>query len=168
MLKILQARLQKYMSWEPPDGTRQKRQRNYKSNCQIRWIIKKAREFQKNIYFCFTDYAKAFDCVDYNKLRKILKEMGIPDYLNHLLRNMYAGQEATLRTLHGTTDWFKIGKEVWHGCILSPWLFNLYAACIMQNAVLDESQAGMKTARRNINNLRYAADTTLMTEVKRN
>ena len=127
----------------------------------IRWIIEKAREFQKNIYFCFIDYAKAFDCVDHNKLWKILKEMGIPDHLvfmTCLLRNLYAGQEATVRTGHGTTDLFQMGKRVCQGCILSPCLFNLYAEYIMQNARLDEAQAGIKTARRNINNLRYADD----------
>ena len=124
----------------------------------------KAREFQKNIYFCFIDYAKAFDCVDHNKLWKILKEMGMPDHLTYLLRNLYAGQEATVRTGHGTTGWFQIGKGVRQGCILSPCLFNLYAKYIMQNAGLDEAQAGIKIARRNINNLRYADDTTLMAE----
>ena len=117
---------------------------------------KKAREFQKNIYFCFIDYAKAFDCVDHNKLRKILKEMGIPDHLTCLLRSLYAGQEATVRTGHGTTDWFQIGKGVRQGCILSPCLFNLCAEYIMRNAGLEESQAGIKIAGRNINNLRYA------------
>ena len=121
----------------------------------IRWIIKKARESQKNIYFCFIDYAKAFDCVDHNKLWKILKKMGIPDHLTHLLRDLYAGQEATVRTGHGTTDWFQIGKGVGQGCILSPCLFNLYADNIMRNAGLEETQAGIKIARRNINNLRY-------------
>ena len=130
------------------------------------WIIKKAREFQKNIYFCFIDYAKAFDCVDHHKLWKILKEMGIPDHLTCLSRNLYAGQEATVRTGHGTTDWFQIGKGVPQGCILSPCLFNLYAEYIMWNAWLDESQAGIKTARRNINSLRYADDTTLMAEIE--
>ena len=132
----------------------------------ICWIIKKAREFQKNIYFCFIDYAKAFDCVDHSKLWKILKEMGIPDHLACLLRNLYAGQEATVRTEHGTTDWFQIGKGVCQGCILSPCLFNLYAEYIMQNAGLDKSQAGIKIARRNVNNLRYADDTNLMAESK--
>ena len=132
----------------------------------ICWIIKKSREFQKNIYFCFIDYAKAFDCVDHNKLWKILKEMGIPDHLTCLLRNLYAGQEATVRTGHGTTDWFQIGKGVRQGCILSPCLFNLYAEHIMRNTGLDEAQTGIKTARRNINNLRYADDTTLMAESK--
>ena len=122
----------------------------------IRWIIKKAREFQKNIYFCFIDYAKAFDCVDHNKLWEILEEMGIPDHLTCLLRNLYAGQEATVRTGHGKTDWFQIGKGVLQGCILSLCLFNLYAEYIMRNAGLDEAQAGIKIARRNINNLRYA------------
>ena len=130
---------------------------------KIQWIIKKAREFQKNIYFCF-DYAKALDCVDYNKLWKILKEMGIPDHVTCLLRNLYAGQEAKVRTGHGTTDWFPIGKGVRQGCILSPCLFHLYAEYIMGNAGLDEAQAGIKIARRNINNLIYADDTTLMAE----
>ena len=130
----------------------------------IWWIIEKAREFQKNIYFCFIDYAKAFDCVDHNKLWKILKEMVIPDHLTCLLRNLYAGQEATVGTGHGTTDWFQIGKGVCQGCILSPCLVNLYAEYIMRNARLEEAQAGIKIARRNINNLRYADDTTLMVE----
>ena len=118
--------------------------------------MEKAREFQKNIYFCFIDYAKAFDWVDHKKLWKILKEMGIPDHLTCLLRNLYAGPEATVRTGHGTTDWFQIGKGVRQGCILSPCLFNLYAEYIMQNARLVEAQAGIKIAGRNINNLRYA------------
>ena len=126
--------------------------------------MRKAREFQKNIYFCFIDYAKAFDCVNINKLWKILKEMGIPDHLTCLLRNLYAGQEATVRTGHGTTDWFQIGKGVCQGCILSPCLFNFYAEYILRNAGLDEAQAGIKIARTNINNLRYADDTTLMAE----
>ena len=121
----------------------------------IHWIIKKARKFQKNIYFCFIDYAKAFDCVDDNKLRKILQEMGIPEHLTCLLRNLYAGQEATVRTGHGTKDWFQTGKGVRQGCILSPCLFNLCAESIMRNAGLEEAQAGIKIARRNINNLRY-------------
>ena len=120
----------------------------------IRWIIKKAREFQKNIYFCFIDYAKAFDSVDHNKLWEILKEMGIPDHLTCLLRNLYAGREATVRTRHGTTDWFQIGKGVCQGYILSPCLFNLYAEYIMRNAGLEEAQAGIKIARRNISNLK--------------
>ena len=124
------------------------------------WIMEKAREFQKSIYFCFIDYAKAFDCVDLNKLWKILKKMGIPDYLTCLLRNLYAGQQATVRTEHGTTDWFQIGKGVCQGCILSPCLFNLYAEYIMHNAGLDEAQAGIKISGRNINNLSYADDTT--------
>ena len=118
----------------------------------------------KNIYFCFIDYTKAFDCVDHDKLWKILKETGIPDHLICLLRNLYAGQEATVRTGHGTTDWFQIGKGVCQGCILSPCLFNLYAEYIMRNAGLEETQAGIKIAGRNINNLRYADDTTLMAE----
>ena len=130
----------------------------------IRWIIEKAREFQKNIYFSFIDYAKAFDCVDHNKLWKIPKEMEIPDHLTCLLRNLYAGQDAIVRTGHEKTDWFQIGKGVRQGCILSPHLFNLYAEYIMRNAGLEEAQAGIKIAGRNISNLRYADDTTLMAE----
>ena len=132
----------------------------------IHWSIEKAREFQKNIYFCFTDYAKAFDCVDHNKLWKILKETGTPDHLICLLRNLYAGQEATVRTRHGITDWFQIGKEVQQGCISSPCLFNFYAEYIMWNAGLDETQVGIKISGRNINNLRYTDDTTLTVESK--
>ena len=124
----------------------------------------KKQESQKNIYFCFIDYAKAFDCADHNKLWKIRKEMGIPDHLTCLLRNLYAGQEATVRTGRGTTDWFQIGKGVRQGCILSPCLFNLYAEYIMRNVGLEETQAGIKIAGRNINILRYANDTTLMAE----
>ena len=166
MLNILQARLQQYVNHELPDvqagfrkgrGTRDQ----IANNC---WIIRKAREFQKNIHFCFIDYAKAFDCVDHNQLWKILKDMGIPDHLIYVLRNLYAGQEATLRTVHGTTDWFQIGKGVHQDCILSPCLFNLYAEYIMRNAGREETQARIKIARRNINNLRYADDTTLMAE----
>ena len=130
----------------------------------IHWIIKKAREFQKNIYFCFIDYAKAFDCVDHNKLWKILKEMGIPDHLTCLLRNLYESQEATVRTRHRTTDWFQIGKGVRQGCILLLGLFNFYAEYIMRNTGLEEAQAGIKIFGRNINNFRYADDTTLMAE----
>ena len=126
--------------------------------------IEKAREFQKNIYFCFIDYAKAFDCVNHNTLWKILKEMGIPDHLTHLLRNLCVGQEATVRTGHGTTDCFQIGKGICQGCILSPCLFNLYADYFRRNAGLEEAQAGIKIAGRNINNLRYADDTILMAE----
>ena len=129
----------------------------------IHCIIEKAREFQKDIYLCFIDYAKAFDCVSHNKLWKILKEMGISDHLTCLLRNLYAGQEATVRTGHGT-DWSQIGKGVRQGCILSPCLFNFYAEYIMRNAGLVEAQDGIKIAGRNINNLRYADDTTLMAE----
>ena len=128
----------------------------------IRWIIEKIRKFQKSI--CFIDYAKAFDCVDHNKLWKILKEIGIPGHLTHLLRNLYAGQGASVRTGHGPTDWFQIGKGVCQGYILSPCLFNFYAEYIMKNAGLDEAQAGIKIAGRNINNLRYADDTPLMAE----
>ena len=126
----------------------------------------KKQEFQKNTDFRFIDYAKAFDCVHHNKLWKILKEMGTPDHLTCLLRNLYADQEATVRVGHGTTDWFQIGKGVHQGCILSPCLFNLYAEYIMRNAGLEETQAGIKIAGRNINNLRYADDTTLMAESK--
>ena len=115
-------------------------------------------------FFCFINYTKAFDCVDCNKLWKVLKEMGLPDHLTCLLRNLYAGQEATVRTGHGTTDWFQIGKGVRQGCILSPYLFNLYAEYIMRNTELDEAQAGIKIAGRNISNLRYADDTTVMAE----
>ena len=130
----------------------------------ICWIMEKAREFQKNIYFCFIDYAKAFDCVDHNKLWKILKEEGIPDHLTCLLRNLYARQEATVRTGYGKTDWFQIRKGVCQGCILSPCLFNLYTEYIMRNAGLGEAQAGMKITGRNTNILRYADDTTIMAE----
>ena len=126
--------------------------------------MEKAREIQESIYFCFIDYARAFGCVDHNKLWEILQEMGIPDHLICLLRNLYAGQEATVRTRYGTTDWFQIGKGVSQGCILSPCLFNLYAEYIMRNAGLEKAQTGIKIARRNINNLRYADDTTLMAE----
>ena len=126
--------------------------------------MEKAREFQKNIYFCFIDYAKAFDYVDHNKLWKILKDMGIPDHLTCLLRNLYAGQEATVRTGHGTIDWFQIGKGVRQGCILSPCLLNFYAEYIMRNTGLEEAQAGIKIAGRNLNNLRFAGDTTLTAE----
>ena len=130
----------------------------------ICWIIEKAKEFQKNIYFCFIDYAKAFDSVNHNKLWKILKEMGIPDSRTCLLRNLYAGQAATARTGYGTMDWFQVGKGVRQGYILLPCLFNLYEGYIMQNARLDEAQAGIKIAGRDINNLRYTDDTTLMAE----
>ena len=125
---------------------------------------KKGREFQKSIHFCSIDYAKAFDCVDSNKLWTILKEMEIPDHLTSLLRNLYAGQEATVRTRRGTMDWFQIEKGVRQGCILSPRLFNLYAEYIMGNARMDEAQAGIKTAGRSTNNVSYADDTTLMAE----
>ena len=130
--------------------------------------MEKAREFQKSIYFCFIDYAKAFDCVDHNELWKILKEIGKPDHLIFLLGNIYAGQEATVRNGHGTTDWFQIGKGVHQGCILSPCLFKLYAVYTMRNSGLEEAQARIKIARRNINNLRYADDTTLMAESEKN
>ena len=136
---------------------------------EIKWPVsvgssRKEREFQRNIYFIFIDYAKSFDCVDHNKLWKILQEMDIPDHLTCLLRNLYAGQEATVRTEHGLLDWFQIGKGVCQGCILSPCLFNLYAEYIMWNAGLGEAQAGIKIAGRNINNFRYAGDTTLIVE----
>ena len=162
MLKILQARLQQYVNHEIPDvqaGFRKGRgTRDQIAN--IHWIIEKARKFQKNIYVCFIDYAKDFDGMEevyfpqfiFHKLWKILKEVGIPDHLTCLLRNLYAGQEATVRTGHGTTDWFQTGKAVRQDCILSPCLFNLYAE--MRNAGLEEAQAGIKIAGRNINNLR--------------
>ena len=163
MLKILQARLQQYVNRE----------------LMFKLVLEKAEEpeiklptssgsskkqesSRKNIYFCFIDYAKAFDCVDHNKLWKILQEMGMPDHLTCLLRNLYAGQEATVRAGHRTTDCFQIGKGVHQGCILSPCLFNFYAEYIMRNTGLEEAEAGIKIARRNINNLRYADDTTLM------
>ena len=137
----------------------------------ICWLIEKARDFQKNIYFCFIDYGKVFDCVDHNKLWKILKKMGIADHLTCLLRNLYAGQEATGRTRLETTDWFKIEKGVHQGCILSPCLFTLYAEHIMQNAKLDEAQAGIKIPGKNINNVRLMAESeellkSLLTKVK--
>ena len=166
MLKILQARLQQYMKHELPDvqvcfrkgrGTRDQ-------IASVHWIMEKARVFQKNISFCFIDYAKAFDCVDHKKLWKILKERGIRDHLTCLLRNLYAGQDTTAGTGHGTADWFQIGKGVHQGCILSPCLFNLYAEYIMRNAGLEETQAVIRIARRNINNLRYADDTTFLAE----
>ena len=127
-------------------------------------LLEKARGFQKNIYLCFIDEAKAFDCVDHNKLWKIIKQMGIPGHLTYLLRNLYAGQEATVRTGYGTMDWFQIGKGIHQGCILLPCLFNFYVEYIMWNAGMDEAQAGIKIAGRNINNLRYADDTTVMAE----
>ena len=167
MLKILQARLQQYMNRELPDiqagfgkgrGTRDQ-------IAGICWIIERAREFQKNIYFCFID-KKDFDCVDHNKLWKNPKEMGIPDHITCLLRNLNADQEATVRTRHGTMDWFQIRKGVRQGCVLSPCLFKLYAEYIMRNAGLEEAQAGIKIAGRNINHLRYADDTTLLADNK--
>ena len=165
MLKILEARLQQYMNCELPDvqaGFRKGRgTRDQIAN--IRWIIEKAREFQKNIYLCFIDYTKAFDCIDH-KLWKILKEMGIPDHLTCLLRNLYSDQEATVRTGQGTTDWFQKGKGIHQGCILSPCLFNLYGEYIMRNAGLEEAQAGIKIDGKNINNLWYADDSTHMAE----
>ena len=168
MLKILQVRLQQYVNCEHPDvqaGFRKGRGiRDQIAN--IRWIIKKAKEFKKYIYFCFIDYAKAFDCANHNRLWKVLQEMGIPDHHTCLLRNLYEGQEAAIRTEHGTTDWFQIGKGVCQGCILSPCLFNLYAEYIMRNAGLDKVQAGIKIAGRNINNLRYADYIILMAEGK--
>ena len=166
MFKILQTRLQQYVNHELPDvqASFRKVRGTRDQIANIRWIMEKAREVQKNIYFCFIDYAKAFDYIDHNKLWKILQEMGIPDHLICLLRNLYAGQEATVRTGHGTTDWFQRGKGVRQGCILSPCLFNFYAEYIMRNAGLEETQAGIKTAGTNINNLRYADDTTLSEE----
>ena len=165
MLKILQARLQQYVNCEIPDvqaGFREARGiRDQIANIIL--IIRKAGKSQKKIYFCFIDYAKAFDCVDYNQLWKILKEMGIPDHLTCLLRNLYADQEATVRTGHGTA-WFQIGKGVRQGCILSPCLFNFYAEYIMRNAGLERSTSWNQGCGRNINSLRYADDTILMAE----
>ena len=149
MLKILQARVQQYMNHELPDVQAEFRKgrgtRDQIAN--IYWIIRKAREFQKNINFCFIDYAKAFDWVDHNKMWKILKEMGIPDQLTCLLRSMYAGQEETVRTRHGARNWFEIQKGVSQGCTLPPCLFNLYAEYIMRNAGPDEAQVGIKISR---------------------
>ena len=166
ILKIFQARLQQYMKWELPDVqagfTKVRWTRDQIAN--IHWITEKAREFQNNIYFCLTDYTKAFDCVDHNKLWKILKEIGIPDHHTWLLKILYAGQETTVRTGHGTTYWSKIENGVCQGYILSPFLFNLYVEYIMWNARLVETQAGIKIGGRNINNLRYADDTTLKAE----
>uniref|UniRef100_A0AC11DZ13 Uncharacterized protein n=1 Tax=Ovis aries TaxID=9940 RepID=A0AC11DZ13_SHEEP len=166
MLKIFQARLQQYMNCKLPDvqaGFRKGRGARDQI-ASIRWILEKRREFQKNIYFCFIDYAKAFDSVDHNQLWKILPEMGIPGHLTCRLRNLYADQEASVRTGHETTAWIQIGKGVRQGCILSPCLFNLYAEYIMRNTGLEEAQAGIKIAGRSINKLRYADDTTLMAE----
>ena len=166
MLKILQARLQQYVNRELPDVQAGfiKDRGTSDQIVNICWIIEKARKFQKNIYFCFIHYAKAFDCVENNKLWKTPTEMGIPDHLTCLLRNLYASQDTTVRTGHGTTDWFQIGKGVRQECILSPGLFNLYAEYIMRYGGLDEARAEIKIA--GINNLRYADDTTLMAESK--
>ena len=166
MLQVLQDRFQQYMNWELPDiRTEFRKCRGIRDQiANISWIIEKARKFQKITCFCFTDFTKAFDCVDHNKLWKILKEMGIPDHLTCRLQNLYAGQEATVRTRYITTDWFKIGKGVCQGCILSPCLFNFCAEYIIQNARLDEPQDGIKISGRNFNSLRYAEDTTLMSE----
>ena len=169
MPQTLQARLQQYVNRELPDiqaKFRKDRRTRYQI-AKIHLITEKVREFQKSISFCFIDYTKAFDCVDHSKLWKMLKEMGIPGHLTCLLKNLYAGQAATIRTRQGTMDWLQIGKGVRQGCILSPCLFNLYAEYIKQNARLDESQAGIKIAGRNSNNLRYADDiSTLMAESK--
>ena len=149
MLKILQVRLQHYVNCELPDvqaGFRKVRGTRDKI-ANISWIIEKGSEFQENMYFCFTDYVKAFDYVDYHKLWKIIKEIGIPENLTFLLRNLYAGKEATVRTGHETTDWHQIGKGVCQGCILPPCLFNLYEEYIIRKDGLDETQIGMKIAR---------------------
>ena len=166
MLKILQARLQQYVNHEIADvQTVFRKGRGTRDQiANTHWIIKKAKELQRNIYFFFIDYAKAFDCVDNHKLWKFVKEMGIPDHPRCLLRSLYAGQEATVRTGHGTTAWFHTGKGTCQGCMLSPCLFKLYAEYIRRNAGLEEAQAGIKIAGRNINNLRYADNTTLMAE----
>ena len=163
-------RLQQYVNHELPDvqaGFRKGRGTTDQI-ANVRWIIEKAREFQKNIYLCLIYYTKAFDCVEHNKLWKTLKEMGIPDHLTCLLRNIYAGQEATIRTGHGITDWFQIGKGVHQGCILSPCLFNLYAEYIMRNTGLEEAQAGIKMARRNIKTTDMQMTPPLWQKVKRN
>ena len=166
MLKILHGRLQQYMNQGLSDvqagfrkgrGTREQ-------IFNICLILQKAREFQKNGYFCFIDYTTVFDCVDHNKLWKILKKIGVWDHLNCFLRNLYADQKATVRTRYGTMHWFQIGKRLRQGCMLSPCLFNLYAEYIMWNAGLDEAEAGIKMAGKNINNLKYTDDTTLMAE----
>ena len=149
-------------------GLKKEEELEINQSASIRWIIEKAREFQKNICLCFIDYTKAFDCVDHDKLWKALREMEIPDHLTCLLRNLYVGQEATVRTLYERVDWFKIKKEVRQGCLLSPCLFNLYTEHILGNARLDELQAGIKISGGIINNLRYADDTTLMAESERN
>ena len=166
MFKILQVRLQQYMNWEPPDvQARFRKGRGTRDQiANIHWLIEKEREFQKNIYFCFIDSAKTVDCVDHNKLWKILQEMGISNHLICLLRNLYAGQEATVRTGHETTDRFQIRKGVHQGCILSSCLFNFYAEYNMWNARPDEVQTGVKIVGRDINSLRYADDTALMAE----
>ena len=169
MFKILQARLQEYVNRELPDGQAgfRKDRGTRDQSANICWITEKARKFQKNIYFCFIDYTKAFDCVDHSKLWKILQEMETPDHLTCLLRNLYAGEEATIRPGDGATDWFQIGKGVRQGCILSPCLFNI---CRVHHV---KCRAGWSTSwnqdgQRNINNLRYASDTTLIAEMKRN
>ena len=161
-------RLQNYVNQELPDvpGGFRKGRGTRDQIANICWIIEKARKFQKNINLCFIDYAKAFDCVDHNKLWKALKEMGTPDPLTCLLSNLYAGQEAIVLILYGTTDWFKLEKGARQGCLLSPCLFNLYAEHIMRNVGLDELQAGIKTGGRNINNLRHVDETTLTAERK--
>ena len=173
ILKILQVWLQQYVNWELPDvqARFRKGRRTSDQIANIRWIIVKAREFQKNIYFASMTM-EAFDCVDHNKLENS-KDMELPDHLTCLLRNLYAGQEATVRSRHGTMNWFQIGEGVHQGCILLPCLFNLYAEYIMRNAGLDEikigwNQAKIKIAGRNINNLRYADDTTLWQKMKKN
>ena len=165
ILKTLQPRLQLSMNPEIPDVKAEfrKGRRTRGQIAYICWITQKVRHFQKNIYYCFIDYTKAFDCVDHKQLWKILKEIEIPDHLICLLRNLYAVQEATVRTTHRKTDWFQSGKRVWQGCILSPYLFNFCAGYIMLNARLEGLQAEIKIAERN-NNLRYADDTTLMAE----
>ena len=167
MLKILQARLQQYVNHELPDvqAVFRKGRGTRDQIAKICWVIEKAREFQEYIYYCFSHYAKAFDCVDQTNW-KILKQMGIPEHLTCLLRNMYEGQETTVRTGQGTRNWFQIGKGECQGCMLSLCLYNSYAEYIMQNAKLDDSQDGIKIVGRNINNFRYAEDTFLMAESK--
>ena len=165
-VNILTVRLSQYVKWERPYVQAGFRKRRGARNqiVDICWFIVKARVFQKNIYFCFIDYAKDFDCVDHNKLWKILQEIGIPDHLTCLLRKLYAGGETPVRIEHESTDWFQIVKGLCQDCMLSPCLFNFYAKYIMWNASLDEAQAGINISARNINNLRYADDTTFMAE----
>lgn len=166
LLRVIQKRMEQYMERELPEE--QAGFRRGRGTCDhianMRWLMETAREHRKEVFFCFIDYSKAFDCIDHNRLWNVLKKMGIPEHLIRLMRNLYGSQEATVRTSHGDTDWFNIGKGVRQGCILSPYLFNLYAEAVMRSARLHDVQCGIKIAGRNLNNLRYADDTTLMAE----